>query len=270
MGAQVSDTMLSCWSATEANTLCQQLMREGHFPPTHLFANVLDHLGTAKARFNALKRPPTAAAKQTGAAAAAAEPPSAADTASADVLFARMESFLHAERSKLFPPDRKAFCLMHRRDCPMLWQPSSDKPSSSLHRPLRWNISGPLCKAWSAFGLRKQLSDASTEPWLVWSTAMSQSGLDLVTVENSDQMPVEVFANKMSSPPGQWFVIPLVLNCTDRIVNVAISGPGVGICLSVGGGAASSDLESCIHIRAKLVIRTLSNLIGLSRALAFR
>lgn len=216
MRAQVSDRMLSCWSATEANTLCQQLVREGHFPPTHLFANVLDHLGTAKARLNALKRPPTTEAKQTRAAAAAAEPPLAADTASGDVLFARMESFLLAERSKLFPPERKAFCLKHRRGCPMLRQPSSDEPS--LHRPLRWNISGPLCKAWGAFDPRKQLSDASAEPWLVWSTAMSQSGLDLVTLENSDQMPVEVFANKMSSPPGQWFLIPLVLDCTDRVV----------------------------------------------------
>jgi hypothetical protein len=66
-------------------------------------------------------------------------------------------------------------------------------------------------------GARRLLSDPATEPWNVWSIGCATSDMDLITLENSDMMPGEVFSDVLRdcAPLGKWFVVPLILDSTE-------------------------------------------------------
>eukprot|EP00969_Alexandrium_andersonii_P309818 13692136-Alexandrium_andersonii.AAC.1 len=58
-------------------------------------------------------------------------------------------------------------------------------------------VAGTMCTSWSSRGLRRGLSDEATEPWHVLSLAMAISDMDIVLLENSDNFPHELWADRM-------------------------------------------------------------------------
>ena len=200
--------------------LCQSLMMSMD-SDQHIFDNVSVHVGEETRSQLERLRPPTYQE--------AAPTQEEADRRKKEASEAHRKQFQHLRdnRHKIFD-EKKAFrtapCLRHHDQCPTVWRPSLhdvEGVKKSSEYPLMWNISGPMCVPFTTFGKRLQEADPSMEAWHIWSHAMAASNYDLVTAENSDEMPPifdEVMTNGSLSLPGdgpKWFVVTLMLNSTD-------------------------------------------------------
>eukprot|EP00969_Alexandrium_andersonii_P274277 12122409-Alexandrium_andersonii.AAC.1 len=56
------------------------------------------------------------------------------------------------------------------------------------------------------------------EAFNVWSTGLRDKSFGLVTVENSDRMPINILRERVKALPGNYMVVPLTVNCLDRTV----------------------------------------------------
>eukprot|EP00969_Alexandrium_andersonii_P260217 11505098-Alexandrium_andersonii.AAC.1 len=109
--------------------------------------------------------------------------------------------YLRSHFSEIFPRSRQAFCLRHKRLCPVRPPPTTQGTV--------WNISGPCCTPWSSKGLRSGLSHPAMPAWNVWSWGMADLAYGIITVENSEHMPPNILEDKLSLFPGRWHIVPI-------------------------------------------------------------
>lgn len=221
-GAKVQEQSVVPFSAVERNRQCQELILQAHRGPVHLFDDVLRHLPPAEAQRLKDMRPkaaPVQPVQGLGAEATAeSQQQKAARLTEAAACYREQDTYLGKNLGRLFSDRRMAPCLKHPgRHCHMTWQELRNVPREA--QPLSWEISGPMCTPHSLMGERKGTADPSMESWHVWSAAMSVSNHDLVTCENSDVMPENMFASKMhAGTPGRWFIVTLIFCATDSSI----------------------------------------------------
>eukprot|EP00959_Pyramimonas_sp_CCMP1952_P289023 6044724-Pyramimonas_sp.AAC.1 len=100
--------------------------------------------------------------------------------------------------------------------CPRKWQRIG--ALSDRTQPLVWNMSGPVCLPWTAYGDNKGLAHESIESWNVFINALLEDKPDLATIENSDRMPINVLTDEIyeAKKSNDFFVVPLILDTTSR------------------------------------------------------
>lgn len=209
-GANLKESSLCSWAACESNRTCQDIIRKSPCKPMHLFRDVLHHLPTEHAEELKKLRPDMSKGK------VLTQVEKIRRHEDARAAFSNQEAYINERMDSLFLADRKANCIMHGgAHCFMMWQKLSDVPLDQ--QPLKWNMSGPMCTPYTIMGDRKLGADPSMESWHTWSASVAASDHDLATCENSDEMPEELFDGKMMlAGPHAWFVVPLILNTTDR------------------------------------------------------
>ncbi len=183
------------WGACDINSLCQRLIAESTPPPEHSFRDLLSTLPDWAVEAVKELRPTLGASDE-----------------EAKACYDRQAEYLDANRNKLFSPKRRcSACLLHPgRQCHVQWQHSPEVPSDA--RPLTWNVSGAMCTPWTPFGARRGLADPATEAWHIWSTAMSLSGHDLITLENSHAIDMQLFPSAISKGPHSYTFVPLIFS----------------------------------------------------------
>ena len=221
-GAKVQEQSVVPFSAVERNRQCQELILQAHRGPVHLFDDVLRHFPPAEAQRLKDMRPkaaPVQPVQGLGAESTAeSQQQKAARLTEAAACYREQDTYLGKNLGRLFSDRRMAPCLKHPgRHCHMTWQELRNVPREA--QPLSWEISGPMCTPHSLMGERKGTADPSMESWHVWSAAMSVSNHDLVTCENSDVMPENMFASKMhAGTPGRRFIVTLIFCATDSSI----------------------------------------------------
>ena len=224
-GAKVQEQSVVPFSAVERNRQCQELILQAHRGPVHLFDDVLRHLPLDDAQRLKDMRPkaapvqPVQPVQGLGAESEAeSQQQKAARLTEAAACYREQDTYLGKNLGRLFGDHRMAPCLKHPgRHCHVTWQGLRNHPREA--QPLSWEISGPMCTPHSLMGEREGAADPSMESWHVWSAAMSVSNHDLVTCENSDVMPEDMFASKMhAGTPGRWFIVPLIFCATDSSI----------------------------------------------------
>ena len=204
----------------DCSPLCQSLMKSMECDQ-HIFEDVAVHVDAeARSQLERL-RPPAYQEPAATPEEAERRKKEASESYGAQFRYLRDNRHKIFDEKKAF---RTAYCLRHDDQCPTVWRPplfDVEGVKKSKEYPLMWNMSGPMCVPYATFGKRLQEADPSMEPWHIWSHAMAASNYDLVTAENSDDMPPifdEVMTHGSLSKPGdgaKWFVITLVLNSTD-------------------------------------------------------
>jgi len=211
-----------CWATCDKKKTSQAIIKAASREPGgphHLFDNVLDHLPAVHRDKLKSMRPPVHKNKNVRMTAEEKKLQKKLQIQECKDAYNKQQKFVQNIAARgAFENQRRAACLIHpNKQCLMQWQ-SSVLPEG--RRPLSWNISGPVCVAFSAFGSRQGLADASAEPFHVWGASVADSEHDLVTCENSDEMPAKVFYDALSlrcdaSCPPKWQVVELILNNTD-------------------------------------------------------
>eukprot|EP00969_Alexandrium_andersonii_P339545 15009255-Alexandrium_andersonii.AAC.2 len=135
------------------------------------------------------------------------------DQASVQAAFAedhaKQSAFIYNSLEQLFPEGRSAWCLRHKRCCPV-------RPPREAQKGTVWNISGPCCTPWTSMGLRSGLGHPAVEAWNIWSWGLTDTTYGVITIENSEDMPEAVLESRLQKFPGQWLLLPIVTNILDH------------------------------------------------------
>ena len=104
-------------------------------------------------------------------------------------------------------------CMRHPGQvCTIEWQPPAGV--AGILRPITWNFAGPLCTPWTYFGSRLGLADPATESWQMYTTVGNASSHDLRTMENSVDMPKQLYRDGMSAE--RWQIVSLIVDTKAR------------------------------------------------------
>eukprot|EP00971_Amphidinium_carterae_P080550 1593769-Amphidinium_carterae.4 len=92
----------------------------------------------------------------------------------------------------------KAYCHRHEQECPVSCTSTRciDLCGAGHLPPLTFACAGAMCTPWSSFGSHDGLSSQHTESFQLCMADLVASDFDVITIENSPNMPVSLLMNK--------------------------------------------------------------------------
>ena len=189
--AVLSEKSLVNYCAVGCNKGCQKVIQHAAAQLTHIFEDVLDHLPPDHhLRLSQLRPKAKKSKKETK-----------------EERMQRLQkqaAYITKNINDMFLQHRRAHCLLHGSKCRMLWEKLPCIAADT--QPLSWEISGPMCTPHTLMGQRLDDSYPSMESWNVWSASAAMSAHDLVTCENCDITPSNMFADRMAlDGKDKWF-----------------------------------------------------------------
>ena len=154
--------------------------------PTHVFADVVDRLCEPHRSAILAARPGKNSTKDQKIAA-----------------FERQDMYLQEHAGECLGLNARSFCRRHNKMCPVTWPGPgggrlSAESADTSATPLSYACAGSMCTPWSSYGPRSGLSSEHTESFQIALTDLSFSGHDIIVIENSPNMPVELLMEKLN------------------------------------------------------------------------
>lgn len=106
----------------------------------------------------------------------ASTPHSGASKLEKEQAFKDIKKWLHDNREIAYPESATSWCCVHDKPCPVrlerchVFEKTEEQQESSLFKPLRVNVAGVTCVAWSSQGRQERGGHSSEMAHHIWST----------------------------------------------------------------------------------------------------
>ena len=202
-GAKIDERSLISYSASELSTSCRPSIMNSKHKPHHLFEHVSTFLPAEAAQDLVKFRPPRYKKK------ARSQEENARRIIEARTAYNKQKDYIEKNKEALFPANPTGKCLIHNAQCKCFF--GGLQNALLEQQPLSWNLSGPMCVAFTQAGLRKGDADPTSESWNIHATRMAMSNHDLFTIENSALMPLSYLDEKIQDQ-RKWILVPLIVD----------------------------------------------------------
>ena len=202
-GAKIDERSLISYSASELSTSCRPSIMNSKHKPHRFFEHVSTFLPAEAAQDLVKFRPPRYKKK------ARSQEENARRIIEARTAYNKQKDYIEKNKEALFPANPTGKCLIHNAQCKCFF---GGLQNALLElQPLSWNLSGPMCVAFTQAGLRKGDADPTSESWNIHATRMAMSNHDLFTIENSALMPLSYLDEKIQDQ-RKWILVPLIVD----------------------------------------------------------
>ena len=186
-GMTLPSQLLSLHRACDSHPLCQKILKS--FKPLHLFCDVADRVaGGHRDSLRAMRPELTAKGNPK-------------DHEDACTKYNKMKGFLAQQGAAIFGPGKVSQgCLMHPGMACLVAAPESSSP----HVPLRTSVAGTMCTPWTKLGKGTGSGHPANESHHIWTEDAKRSDMDMVTLENSEFFPFNVWQDHMCP---EWMTV---------------------------------------------------------------
>jgi hypothetical protein len=209
------------WRGSDISPVALMMMKHGRTGccPKHVWPGIEMKLPDATLRFFDDNRPYD---KRRGIAKGKLTPEQRREHRDA---YKAMDKHLAANRNSLFGFDKRSINCMapghYGKNCKVAsskFASESDSDSSGEEewrprrgagQPLTMLVAGSMCTPFTSFGACLGAADPAMEPWYVFINDAATTGYDVVHLENSSKMPIEMFREPM---PRHYRMVSIILS----------------------------------------------------------
>lgn len=123
-------------------------------------------------------------------------------------VYNQIGEYMRAHKFDIFGKGCSAPCRAHGgKCCLVMHEDPLDVDGHSMPRPLKLNISGPICCGWSSIGQRHGLSHPSAYPWHCFLTQREVADEDMFIIENSVHFPPSIVVERLGHTHELRFIM---------------------------------------------------------------